>query len=1218
MGSVYRALDRERNHEVALKTMHGMGPEERIRLKREFRALAHIVHPNLVNLYELVADERWCFFTMELVFGVDFVEYTRGGGSAPTDQETFVERLRHAGTQLASALQALHLGGKLHRDVKPSNVLATETGRVVLLDFGLTAPFAFDLERGAPEAFAGTVAYCAPEQLWGGPLTPAADWYGFGMTLYEAATGRLPFEGSALAVARRKRHFLVPSLRSAGYSLPPELDELIRALLHPRASERPGVERILKCLGGEAPRPYSLAPVAVGEAHVPFTGRTLELQRLDVAFERARAGALRTVHVSGTSGIGKTRLVREFLAKVRASGEALVFTSRCHPHETVAFNAIDGLVDEVSALLERSTSVRPTLSPARANALSCLFPGLERALGVSANDASELFADEVDVRLRAFMAFRELIEGLAGDRPVVLWIDDVQWGDEDSGMLLRELRRASACPLLIILSYRAEDRSASACLRVLERSPRDLGAIEHIAVGPLTDEQSVSVLGRLLEQVGTPPSTTALRLARAAEGSPYVLGEIALYLRATRGQALPEGFSLGDLLEYRLQGLPDAALRVIEILAVAGSPLEQEVGLSAAGLGAEHRGVFTSLERLSLVRTTDVSERFAELYHDRVRSEVLRRLAPSERAARHRALAQALLSMPRPNPLAAVDHFEAAGDEDSVRRHVLVAANHASKVLAFDRAARLYERALALGVSALPEHELRARLARALANAGRAREAAVAYLCAADAAPTDSRQGLEHRLGLMQRAAAQFIQSGHYAAGSAALHDVMEALDVRFPRSRRAALLQAMLLRVRHFARPLRPPQTFCRELRERERLRFDTVWSAGIRLAMIDYAASSYASARCFADALALRDRSRAMWASALEAINLVTLPHAVFQRRADRLFAFAEALSEAGAEPYDRAFVLAARGVAECFRSNFRKSLSCLDGAIALLRASSPEARFEFSLWQTWAMIALSHLGEIRELSARARAERERGEQCHDRFVLQMTDLGRPVLALLAAGEPELVMERAEQALSWAPSDYNTQHYWHFLSRVECELYRGNFEAAWTLVTTSWALHEENHFLRVVFARDELLHTRARAAIGMASTIRTARPGRRRRNSRERLLAEARVCARRIREHGLPCGVGWSLMLEGLVNHLAGRSAAARVAFRRAQCAFDEAGMQLYREVSRYALGTLEGGQPGAEKVRAAVRFMRAQGIVEPRALVRVMAPGLPERASGLTAGA
>src|SRR5690606_41127754 len=60
-----------------------------------------------------------------------------------------------------------------------------------------------------------------------------------------------------------------------------------------------------------------------------------------------------------------------------------------------------------------------------------------------------------------------------------------------------------------------------------------------------------------------------------------------------------------------------------------------------------------------------------------------------------------------------------------------------------------------------------------------------------------------------------------------------------------------------------------------------------------------------------------------------------------------------------------------------------------------------FRSSLWQTWAMIALSHLGEIRELSARARAERERGEQCHDRFVLQMTDLGRPELALLAAGE-------------------------------------------------------------------------------------------------------------------------------------------------------------------------------------------------------------------------
>ncbi|HLV66578.1 MAG TPA: protein kinase, partial [Polyangiaceae bacterium] len=120
MGSVYRAFDRDLKHEVALKTMHGMSPEDRLRLKREFRALAHIVHPNLVNLYELVADERWCFFTMELVSGVDFVEYTRGVEAARTDPETFVRRLRDAGTQLASALQALHLGGKLHRDVKPS------------------------------------------------------------------------------------------------------------------------------------------------------------------------------------------------------------------------------------------------------------------------------------------------------------------------------------------------------------------------------------------------------------------------------------------------------------------------------------------------------------------------------------------------------------------------------------------------------------------------------------------------------------------------------------------------------------------------------------------------------------------------------------------------------------------------------------------------------------------------------------------------------------------------------------------------------------------------------------------------------------------------------------------------------------------------------------------------------------------------------------------
>ena len=101
-------------------------PRSLLGFKREFRALADISHPNLITLYELISDEEQCFFTMELVDGLNFREYVQGP-----------DQLRTALPQLVQGLAALHAAGKLHRDLKPSNVLVTKEGRVVILDFGL-------------------------------------------------------------------------------------------------------------------------------------------------------------------------------------------------------------------------------------------------------------------------------------------------------------------------------------------------------------------------------------------------------------------------------------------------------------------------------------------------------------------------------------------------------------------------------------------------------------------------------------------------------------------------------------------------------------------------------------------------------------------------------------------------------------------------------------------------------------------------------------------------------------------------------------------------------------------------------------------------------------------------------------------------------------------------------------------------------------------------
>src|SRR5207244_11320112 len=93
---------------------------------------------------------------------------------------------------LAAGLHALHGGGKLHRDVKPTNVMVTREGRVVLLDFGLALPLGATPRGDRP---AGTAEFMSPEQMAGEPLGPASDWYAVGLILYMALTGRFPFLG---------------------------------------------------------------------------------------------------------------------------------------------------------------------------------------------------------------------------------------------------------------------------------------------------------------------------------------------------------------------------------------------------------------------------------------------------------------------------------------------------------------------------------------------------------------------------------------------------------------------------------------------------------------------------------------------------------------------------------------------------------------------------------------------------------------------------------------------------------------------------------------------------------------------------------------------------------------------------------------------------------------------------------------------------------------
>jgi serine/threonine protein kinase len=178
-GLVYAARDTTNGEDVALKLLGSDDPQGVMLFKREFSALVELAHENIVRPSELFADRDTWYFTMELVCGEPFTAYRRR-----RDWDSRRRALR----QLLEAVRFIHSAGRVHCDLKPSNVLVTTEGRVVVLDFGLVE-FAFSARAGRRRStfeLRGTPPFIAPELLTGGRHSPESDAYSIGMMLAEA------------------------------------------------------------------------------------------------------------------------------------------------------------------------------------------------------------------------------------------------------------------------------------------------------------------------------------------------------------------------------------------------------------------------------------------------------------------------------------------------------------------------------------------------------------------------------------------------------------------------------------------------------------------------------------------------------------------------------------------------------------------------------------------------------------------------------------------------------------------------------------------------------------------------------------------------------------------------------------------------------------------------------------------------------------------------
>ncbi len=1200
MGVVYRAVDRERNEAVAIKALRHLDGDRLLRFKNEFRSIQMLQHPNLVSLGELIETRGRWFFTMELVDGNDFYNHVRlrldrAGSAEGADPGVDVlerpprafdeDRLRSALLQLSLGVAALHRAGFVHRDIKPSNIVVSRTGRVVLLDFG----FVTGVNDRSSDRVVGTIAYMSPEQAASIPVGPESDWYSVGIVLYEALTGRPPFDGMPLEVLMAKQFRTPAPPGELVDGVPGDLEELCMDLLRTSPAERPGEAEILRRLGSE-PDPAAAIRSSINMPHNLFIGRQEELRELRHAFARCRRGETVAVFIQGESGIGKTSLVRAFTDELqRKHTDALVLQSACHERESVPFKAFDGVADSLSChLVDLPQPDAAMLVPLHVAHVADVFPVLRRCEVIGRAMRPVVTGIEpAEVRARVFAGLREMFARLSIRRPVVIVIDDFQWADADSLALLRELvRPPDAPPLLVITTVRDGGETPLP----LGSPAQAIGAATslHLRLGGLPADEAREMVQRLAAMIAPGMEGGVASIVEESRGHPLYIDEIVRF-GALQGIEQGAALHLQDALWSRVLMLDEPSREIVELVAVASAPLEK--GLVAATLRqrfADFVRRVGHLRLVKLVQTTGVrkADRI-ELFHDQVRRAVLVNLGSEQRRAYHERLALALEGTPGAAPEALAIHWGGAGESERAFGYTRIAADQAARALAFDRAARLYRRCLDLLPAGSREGvAIRTQLGDALVHAGRGAEAANAYVAAAQ----EARTGV---VELNARAAGQLLRSGHVDSSIEVLRRALEGLRLGLPETPRGALFSLMRQRalIRLHRLTFRPRHES--QIAERDRARIDISWALAVGFGLIDVIRGAEFQAKHLRLALAAGEPGRVARALSIEiAYRNVSGTRG---RGADRVLEqVAELTEQLGRPPSLVGLTTLMIGIGGICHGQWHLAEEHCRRAEEILRDECSGVAWELASARIMGLWALWYLGRVQEMSSRLpgilRAAQERG----DLYAFTTCRTYFTPMELLARDQPERALEEGEEALRrWSQRGFHFQHYFRLFADTQVLLYAGDAEAALRRVDEKWPALRSSLLLSVQQNRVEALHFRGRAELARGSA-----------SGDKRLVARAVSRARAIEREGTAWGDGLAQLLRAGAHHVRGADDRAAGSLAAAVAALDGAGMQLYAAAARRALGVVSGDPALTARGEASLAGL---GIANPGRMAAMLVPGV-----------
>jgi len=1230
-GTVFDAFDEVTRSRVAVKSLRQLDPQRLFCFKQEFRLLADCRHTNLVRYYELFQErDRW-YLTMEHVDGVDVMSHVRGAETPAIDSTTMthslsvempwegagalakglqdpitgdrqgevsgasereIARVRALLPQLAAGLEHLHANNLVHRDLTPRNIMLGRDGRLVILDFGLAL-------RGAGTSMmrnlrVGTPKYMAPEQVSSEPSTPAADWYAIGSILYEMLTGIAPFVGSSQQILADKRAKNPVDPRRLQAHLPDDLCQLAIECLAIDPHQRPsdGVERLRAC--AVATTTIARASVRPSTA-IPFVGRATHLECLDQAWHslvRGRSGTV--VLLRGPSGMGKSALIDRFVARL-PTNDLLLLRSRCYQHESVPFKAIDGLADAIGEYLQDTPEEElARLLPDGLQYLARLFPALRMIprieLKVEADSSAQL--DPHEQRRRGFQALRALFHRLSDNHQLVITLDDIQWGDEDSLAALTEvLAPPSAPPVLVIVCGRTEDGGAQVLDRMAQVFSSAGIAVAPLEIGPLSASETAELAGSLMaDNLSAEQATLEIEAAhRDSGGHPLFLRE--LVLAQAQGTANSHS-SLRDLIARRLMALDAPARRLVEAAAIAGRPrtlalLHHAVGEVDNLAAAVHQ---LGADRLVRLRTTLGRDELG-VYHDKVAETAIALLSPEQRVHHHAALAKALSETEDADQEAEAlsMHLLAAGDRAGGWRYGIIAADRAAAALAFDRAAALYRTLLAILPPDVDRSSFLMKMADALANAGHGVEAATAY------AEAGANPAFTERLHALQRAAGQYLRSGYMDDGLAIAKQVLGEVGLKWHDSSMSALLSLLMrrtwLRIRGLAFKEQDPNAIPRA----QRIKMDALWSLGHGLGGVDTVRGAEFHIRHLHLALQAGDPYRIGRGLAWESILNAAEGGSGGRRRGRAQVALGHAIAKRLNNDHAAAWSWAAEGYNNWCDGSWDDAIACLEKAAKGYREECLDITWELGSVYAWCWgPVLCYSGRLKDLrSLIGQVEREFG-QLNDLYTLvTLRTVVTPWLTL-ADGEPERARsESAEAVAKWSKKHWHLQHLFDRMTDARVSLYQGDGARAADLMDESWPRYKST-MQNLLQTKRMFMHGLRAQAVIMAVMQGKRDPS---------ALTVAEADAKRLSKEGTAWAASYATHLRAAMHLARGNTTAAADGYRASIVAFDTLRMPLHAAAARIRLGQTAND----ERARAdGIAALSALGVKEPERYAATLIAG------------